>query len=160
QIIQIPPTPPHQFRPDLPPPAEATLLRALAKRPSDRFTSAGELANAFTLGLRGQWAPGLYAPATLAPFVPQPTAITPLASPYAPPATATPPPSAYASQTPPVAYTPPGVYTPQMPPGVYTPPGVYAPPLTQRKPRSGMRGLAVTSIGILALVSIIGTLLV
>src|SRR5262249_3298854 len=67
---------------------------------------------------------------------------------------------AYASQTPPVAYTPPGVYTPQMPPGVYTPPGVYAPPLTQRKPRSGMRGLAVTSIGILALVSIIGTLLV
>ncbi len=45
--------PPRSFRPDLPPAAEAAILRALAKRPEERFGSAGALAEAFAQGLRG-----------------------------------------------------------------------------------------------------------
>src|SRR5262249_1164101 len=74
QITQTPPVPPRQIRPELPAPAEAALLRALAKKPSERFSTPGALASAFTLGLQGIWAPGLRAPETLAAFVPQPPA--------------------------------------------------------------------------------------
>src|SRR5262249_17503719 len=77
QISQIPPAPPRRLRPELPAPAEAALLRALAKRPTERFASAGELASAFTLGLKGAWAPGLGSSETLAAFTPQPTALNP-----------------------------------------------------------------------------------
>jgi streptogramin lyase len=77
QIAQEPPTPPRRLRPDLPPPAEAALLRALAKKPADRFQTPGELAAAFALGVKGEWAPGLQAAATLAEYVPQPTAVAP-----------------------------------------------------------------------------------
>ena len=53
--VQVAPPPPHQLRPDLPPPAEAAVLRALAKQPQDRFTSAGMFAYAFAAGLQGRW---------------------------------------------------------------------------------------------------------
>src|SRR5262249_20867947 len=56
---QAAPTPPHILRPDLPEPAEAAILQALAKDPSQRFDSAASFAQAFTLGLQGQWAEGL-----------------------------------------------------------------------------------------------------
>lgn len=59
QIVQTPPPSPRQFRSELPEAAEAVLLRALAKRPAARFTSAGELARAFRLGIHGEWAEGL-----------------------------------------------------------------------------------------------------
>jgi serine/threonine protein kinase len=59
QIVQTPPPSPRQFRPELPEAAEAVLLRALAKSPAARFTSAGELAQAFRLGIHGEWAEGL-----------------------------------------------------------------------------------------------------
>jgi serine/threonine-protein kinase len=54
-----PPPPPRTFRPDLPEPAEAAILRALEKDPVKRFNSASAFAEAFSLGLQGQWAAGL-----------------------------------------------------------------------------------------------------
>jgi serine/threonine protein kinase len=45
--------PPRSFRPELPLAAEAAILLALAKRPEERFASAGALAEAFAQGLRG-----------------------------------------------------------------------------------------------------------
>lgn len=50
------PLPPRALRPDLPEPAEAAILKAIAKRPSERFTSASALSAAFAAGLQGEWA--------------------------------------------------------------------------------------------------------
>lgn len=49
------PRPPHMLRSDLPAPAAAAILRALAKVPEQRFASAGDLAHAFVAGLHGRW---------------------------------------------------------------------------------------------------------
>jgi serine/threonine protein kinase len=49
------PLPPSKLRPELPEPAEAAMLCALAKFPSERFTSAGELARSFEAGIKGKW---------------------------------------------------------------------------------------------------------
>jgi serine/threonine protein kinase len=57
QHLQIPPPSPHILRPDLPMVAEQVLLRAMAKRPSDRYASAQELANAFRMALVGTGIP-------------------------------------------------------------------------------------------------------
>src|SRR5262249_55467544 len=75
---------PLRLRPDLPEPAAAAILKALAKRPQDRFASAGALSWAFTAGLQGQWAEGLRPPilggaigrgtTTVQQFAPPPTA--------------------------------------------------------------------------------------
>ena len=46
------PLAPSALRPDLPEPAEKAILRALAKKPADRFASAGALAQAFESGVR------------------------------------------------------------------------------------------------------------
>ena len=53
------PRSPRALRPELPEPAEAAMLQALAKQPADRFASAGALAQAFEAGLEGEWTPGL-----------------------------------------------------------------------------------------------------
>jgi serine/threonine protein kinase len=47
---------PRSLRPDLPEAAEAAILKALAKEPAERFTSASALSSAFHAGLTGQWA--------------------------------------------------------------------------------------------------------
>jgi len=60
--VSDPPRPPRQLRDDLPAPAEAAILRALAKTPADRFPTATAFAAAFAAGLRGEWAPDLDAP--------------------------------------------------------------------------------------------------
>lgn len=75
QIITLPPKPPQDYRSDLPEPAAATILQALAKQPADRFASAGVLAQAFEAGIRGLWSPGVKPLATLL-FTTPPT-ITP-----------------------------------------------------------------------------------
>jgi hypothetical protein len=49
------PLPPSKLRPELPEPAEAAMLCALAKFPSERFTKAGELARSFETGIKGKW---------------------------------------------------------------------------------------------------------
>lgn len=56
---QEPPPLPRTLRADLPEPAEAAILCALDKDPAKRFTSAAAFAEAFSLGLQGQWAKGL-----------------------------------------------------------------------------------------------------
>jgi len=45
-LIHQPPPPPRQLRPDLPPAVEAVLLKALAKRPNDRFQRGADMATA------------------------------------------------------------------------------------------------------------------
>lgn len=60
-LNEMPPSP-RSLRPDLPEPAEAAILRALAKEPADRFASASALAEAFDAGIKGQWAAGLLPP--------------------------------------------------------------------------------------------------
>ena len=54
------PRSPRALRPDLPEPAEAAILKALAKEPADRFASAAALASAFAAGLKGQWSEALF----------------------------------------------------------------------------------------------------
>jgi hypothetical protein len=63
QHLNNPPPSACALRPELPEPAEAALRRALAKRPEDRFESAGIFAAAFEDGLRGDWHPALSLPA-------------------------------------------------------------------------------------------------
>ncbi len=53
QHLQIPPPSPQMLRPDLPITSEQVMLRALAKRPSDRYMHAQDLANAFRMSLMG-----------------------------------------------------------------------------------------------------------
>ncbi len=60
--VSDPPRPPSLLCAELPAPAEAAILRALATRPADRFTTAGAFAEAFAAGLRGEWGPGLGEP--------------------------------------------------------------------------------------------------
>jgi formylglycine-generating enzyme required for sulfatase activity len=54
------PTPPSEFRPDLPPAAEERILRAMAKRPEDRPKTAGMFYNAFRYALTGEVLRALY----------------------------------------------------------------------------------------------------
>jgi serine/threonine protein kinase len=49
------PLSPRLLRPDLPVPAAAAILGALAKDPTRRFESAGALADAFVTGVEGRW---------------------------------------------------------------------------------------------------------
>jgi serine/threonine protein kinase len=62
--LNTPPPSARPSRPELPEPADAALHKALAKRPEDRFESAGEFAAAFSDGLSGDWHPALSEPAS------------------------------------------------------------------------------------------------
>ena len=55
--VSEPPPPPRQFRPDLPPAAEAVILKAIAKDPAARYRSAGDLSRAFRAALPALPAP-------------------------------------------------------------------------------------------------------
>ncbi len=69
------PPPPRSLRPDLSEPAEAAILKALAKRPADRFTSAAAFAAAFDAGIKGQWVEGLLPLPSMAPPTPDNAAV-------------------------------------------------------------------------------------
>ncbi len=55
QITMDAPPSPREFRPDLPVSAANVLLRALAKRPAERFASAGAFAQAWNRALQGDY---------------------------------------------------------------------------------------------------------
>lgn len=61
------PRPPQHLRPDLPEPVAAVLLKALAKKPEERFASAGQLAAAFETACKGQLPAGLQKTSSPAP---------------------------------------------------------------------------------------------
>jgi serine/threonine-protein kinase len=63
--LRTPPPPPHRLRPELPPAAEAVVMRALAKNPAERFSSAGELAQAIERAWPQQPASAAGAPANV-----------------------------------------------------------------------------------------------
>lgn len=48
QQANVPPRPPHEFAPDLPTELEAIILKALAKLPDERYTTAQEMAEALS----------------------------------------------------------------------------------------------------------------
>lgn len=56
---------PRSLRPDLPAPAEAVVLKAIAKQPAERFATASALSSAFSTGLEGKWTNELLPFATL-----------------------------------------------------------------------------------------------
>lgn len=51
QHLEVLPPLPHTMRPDLPPAAEQVILRALAKKPNDRYACARDMSSAFRLAL-------------------------------------------------------------------------------------------------------------
>jgi serine/threonine protein kinase len=51
QHLQVPPPAPQMWRPDLPISAEQVILRAMSKRPTDRYMRASDLALAFRMAL-------------------------------------------------------------------------------------------------------------
>ncbi len=55
--LQMPPPSPRLLRPELPLAAEQAMLRALAKRPADRYNYAQDLANAFRIALESAGIP-------------------------------------------------------------------------------------------------------
>jgi len=57
QHLQVPPPSPQMLRPDLPIAAEQVILRALAKRPADRYARVQDLAKAFRMALLGTGIP-------------------------------------------------------------------------------------------------------
>jgi serine/threonine-protein kinase len=53
-VIYESPPPPHQIRPEIPPPIEAIILKAITKKASQRFQSGTELASALRAAVAGQ----------------------------------------------------------------------------------------------------------
>ncbi len=103
--VTQPPTPPTQINPAIPRAVEAVVLRALAKRPEERFATAGEMAQALARAASGASAAAYVAP-TVVPGRPLPTPPPPSYTPH--PSTPPPPP----------AYVLPQPYTPSPPPAV------------------------------------------
>jgi serine/threonine protein kinase len=91
QHVEATPAPLRELAPHVPPSLERVVLRALAKRPEDRFASAGELAEA----LRRFVALGMEATAPLAPVAARPAAASAI-PPWQPPPTSAPRPAAAA----------------------------------------------------------------
>ncbi len=135
-----PPIPPTRLNPSIPPAVEAVVLRALAKRPDERFNSAGEMAQALaqaTLGVPGS--EQLEATAIVRPSATPPPG-------YAP---ATPLPAYTAQPTPRPAQTPsPQIQRPVMPPVVQRP--LPPPPVVKRGKRTSP-ALIVAIIGVLVI---------
>lgn len=91
--VQEPPPPPSDLNPNLPQPAAAVILKALAKDPAARFGSAGELASAWRAGLRGEAPASQPAPDSAAATLADGD-LGAIASPPPPPAGSVPPPAA------------------------------------------------------------------
>jgi serine/threonine protein kinase len=78
QTLTMPPASPTRYRPELPLPAEAAILRALSKNPAERFPTARAFANAFSLGVQGAYSAEITNSPTAAFAVPATTYSTPV----------------------------------------------------------------------------------
>ncbi len=73
--VHDPPPPLRQMRPDVPKPVEAVVLKALAKRPADRFQTANQLANDLVVASGGKMPAGVKPPITPAAGIGAATAV-------------------------------------------------------------------------------------
>jgi serine/threonine-protein kinase len=64
----------HAARPEVPPAVDTVFAKALAKRPENRFNTAGELAAAFRAALSGKTVTGIVAATPATPSAPSPAA--------------------------------------------------------------------------------------
>jgi ABC-type amino acid transport substrate-binding protein len=109
------PTPLRQVRIEVPPAAEAVVLKALAKDPAMRFASAGAVARALAQGMRGEWPAGVEPPLATPPTqaVQMPVTMTPSPTPLG---QAAPVPLNTPSSPPSPPLQPPQVPNPSLPP--------------------------------------------
>src|SRR5262245_57668068 len=94
--LQYAPRPPREYRGDLPMPVEDVIMRALARRPEARFTTAGALVQTLksAAGLGSQPTAVARPPVSPPQGMPRPSVSPPqgFQAPISPPAGATPPP--------------------------------------------------------------------
>ena len=138
---------PRSIRPELPPPAEAAIIKALAKNPPDRFQTASDFAAAFTEGLQNRYTASNPVPA-MNPTPVQTMMAANTSGQYIPQTTATPTPFPAPAPT----YPPTGMplQQPTTLPPAYQP----QPP----RPQRSMNPILIGVIGvlILALVAVLG----
>ena len=84
QHLNDPPPPPRQFNASIPEQVQGVILKALAKSPSARFASTGELARALGAALRGEEPAAKSVVSTGAPTVLERPSVAPGAPPSAP----------------------------------------------------------------------------
>ena len=137
--LNEPPTPPVELNPAIPPAVNSIVLRAMAKRPEDRFQTAEE----FRSALRSSADP-------LTEAIPQP--VMPVAVPMPQPV---PQPPQFSTQ-PPAYATQPSYTAPQPPP--FTPVAMPAPPPPAARPRRGLwigLGAATALLALIAVASLL-----
>jgi eukaryotic-like serine/threonine-protein kinase len=153
--LNNPPTPPQQFRADLPEWLVAVLDRGLAKKPADRFQNAREFRMALEKGLTGKMpvVKSASAPSTRTMPAPPPTRNMPMM----PPVTdaGPPPPSAFNTVSAPSTPAP-GQRTSVAPPASGSVPAAQAQPEAPANATVTLRGSHVATIGVLVLILVIG----
>jgi serine/threonine protein kinase len=148
--VQAPPPPPAVHRPDIDPGLEEVILKALAKRPEDRYQTGAEFDEALERvadRIAPGWEHALEPGADLSKMVPSPAATAPpvAAAPPVVPGTPVTPPPPWTPVAPPTGPIAPGAVQRPVPVGGYNP----APPVKE----SGAKKAALGCLGVLALVA-------
>jgi len=147
------PRSPRSLRPNLPEPAEAAILKAIAKRPADRFASAAAFAAAFDAGLEGQWSEALF---PLPPVMSPELAATQVQQPAIAPVVPVPE-GPYQSNQMVLGPAPMAPYN--QAPVAFAPTQVQPPPVIPPRTRAGSPLLAGAIVGMLIVLLLLGGLL-